>query len=72
MSRQILSPEQIGEKVKHLIKENNLTQDAFADLVCVDVRTARRWLAGKGLDNISNINRCAEILGVDVVTILFE
>ena len=72
MSKQILSPEKIGEKVKHLLKEQNITQDAFADLAYVDVRTVRRWLTGSGLDRISNVTSCANALCVDVMTILFE
>jgi transcriptional regulator with XRE-family HTH domain len=72
MSKQIMSPEKIGEKVKHLLKEHHMTQDAFADLAFIDVRTARRWLTGSGLDSVSNIIRCADAVGVDVMTILFE
>ena len=72
MSKKIMSPLERGAKLKNLLKERCITQEAFAELAYVDVRTTRRWLKGDGLDSVSNICICADILEVDIMTILYE
>ena len=72
MSRKIMLPCERGAKLKSLLKERCITQEAFADLAYVEVRTVRRWLKGEGLDSVTNLSACADILEVDVMTILYE
>ena len=47
--------------VKSFRKKNNLTQDAAAEMLCVDVRTIRRWEAG-AYPSGSHVKRFEHIL----------
>ena len=60
----------VGEKLKHLIKESKFgTQLSFANACHVDVRTVGRWI-NQGLDSLTTLFQIADILKVDVLTIL--
>lgn len=64
-----LTPERIGNNLKHLIKESEYrTQEAFAEAVGADVRTVRRWI--QKLDSISTVVYIAGVLDVDVMALL--
>ena len=64
-----ISPENIGENLKRLIKESEYrTQERFAEEAFVDVRTVRRWV--QKLDSISTVVYIAGVLDVDVMDLL--
>jgi hypothetical protein len=66
-----LTPERIGNNLKHLIKESEYrTQEAFAEAVGADVRTVRRWVQN-GIDSIFTVAMVADVLDVDEKALLF-
>ena len=62
-----------GRKLKKLIRENKniKTQERFAELMNINVRTVKRWVK-EGVDSLSTIKQIADILGVDDTELLFE
>ena len=64
-----LTPEKIGDNLKHLIKESKYrTQEEFAYAAGADVRTVRRWV--KRLDSFSTMQHVAKVLDVDAKALL--
>ena len=72
MYKKFLDLEERGQNLKHLISVSKYkTQEAFAEVVCVDVRTLRRWISN-GFNCIDIAKICADALDISVETILFE
>ena len=72
MDKKLLGLEQRGQNLKHLISISKYkTQENFAEVVCVDVRTLRRWISN-GFNCIDIAEICADALDVSVETILFD
>ena len=59
----------VGKNVKRIIKEKGFTQEKFAEKMCVDPTTVRRWLA-HGIKDIDTIRSIADLFGIDVMDIL--
>lgn len=62
-----------GRKLKKLIRENKniKTQERFAELMNINVRTVKRWVK-EGVDSLSTIKEIADMLGVEDTELLFE
>lgn len=55
-----------GSRLKNLIKQNNMTQEQAANLICVDEKTIRRWIKD-GIDRLSTLENISRIFDVDVI-----
>ena len=72
MNNKLLKQDERGQKLKNLISASKYrTQEAFAEIVCVDVRTLRRWISN-GFDSIYTAKCCADALEISIETILFK
>ncbi len=60
----------VGKRLRRELRNRNLTQEQFSEMVCVDVRTVRRWI-GSGIDSLDTIGFVASCLGVDAEDIIF-
>lgn len=58
-----------GANLKRLMKENQLTQEDFAEAFCADDRTVRRWIS-QGINNITLIGEIADFFNVSITDIL--
>lgn len=60
-----------AENVARLIRQNKeiRTIEKFAELVDKDVKTVSRWING-GINKLSNVKLCADVLGVPDTEIL--
>lgn len=56
----------IGEHIKEYRKSNNVTQRELAELLFVSDKTISRWELGKGLPDIEQLPKLAEILGISI------
>ena len=54
----------IGEKIKHLRKKNDLTQEKLADYLCVSYQAVSKWECGLSSPDLSLIVPLAKILHV--------
>ena len=61
-----------GRNVARLIRQNKdiRTVEKFAELVEKDVKTVSRWI-NNGMNKLSNVKLCADVLGVPDTEILF-
>lgn len=72
MYDKLFDQQERGQNLKHLISTSrHKTQEEFAEVVGVDVRTVRRWVSA-GFDSIYIAQNCADALEVSVETILFR
>ena len=62
-----------GKRLKKLIRENKTikTQERFAELMNINVRTVKRWVK-EGVDSLSTIKEIADLLEVSDTELLFE
>ena len=61
-----MDQQKIGEFLKTLRKENNLTQDDLADKMNVSRRTVSRWETGSNLPDLSILVELADLYDVDM------
>ena len=61
-----------ARNLRRLVESNSqiVTQEKFAELMGVDVRTVRRWYVS--FNSLSRIAEAADILGVSDLNILLE
>ena len=62
----------IGEKIVNLRKENNLTQDEFANKLNVSRQSISKWESGLSLPEISNLLLISEIFNCTIDSLLLE
>ncbi len=60
----------IGEFLKQLRKEKNLTQEQFAEILHVSGRTVSRWETGRNMPDISILIQIAEFYSIQMEEIL--
>ena len=62
-----------GKRLKVLIRENSeiKTQERFAELMNVNVRTVKRWVK-EGVDSLSTVKQIADLLEIADTELLFE
>lgn len=58
-----------GANLKRLLKEQQLTQEDFAEGYGVDARTVRRWVKGN-LYDLRQLQQIAAYFNIDVLAIL--
>ncbi len=56
--------EKAGLKLRQLLKENNMTQQALADSLYTDVKQVSRYV-NNGINQISTLQRLAEFFKID-------
>ena len=61
-----MDQQKIGEFLKTLRKENNLTQEDLADKMNVSRRTVSRWETGSNLPDLSILVELADLYDVDM------
>ncbi len=61
-----MDQQKIGEFLKALRKENNLTQEELADKMNVTRRTVSRWETGANLPDLSILVELADLYNVDM------
>ena len=49
-----------GENLRRILKENNMTQQSFADDYGLELRTVSRWINEEKLTNIMDIQALAD------------
>lgn len=54
----------IGENLRRILKENNMTQQSFADDYGLELRTVSRWINEEKLTNIMDIQALADYFDV--------
>ncbi len=60
----------IGKRIKELRKEKGLTQNAFADAICVSFQAVSNWERGIAPPELENLLRIAEYFGILVDDLL--
>ena len=65
-----MDAEKTGAFIRDLRKENNITQQQLAELLCVSDKAVSRWETGRGFPDIGNLERIAEALHVSVAELL--
>src|SRR5579863_1682791 len=58
-------PSQFGQVLKDYRKAHNLTQEQLASDLCVEPRTLRLWENERPLENIRELRRIADTLGIE-------
>ncbi len=62
----------IGEKIKEGRTKAGLTQEQFAEKLCVSRQAIAKWENGRGLPDVENLKSIATLLGVSVDYLLDE
>lgn len=62
--------EKIGKLIYFLRKEKGLTQQQLADMLNISNKTVSKWERGGGLPEMSLLKELAEILDINVTTLL--
>lgn len=65
-----MNQEKIGKFIKDIRKNNNLTQDEFANLFGVTYQAVSKWENGKNIPDIAILNQISEKFNVDITEIL--
>ncbi len=60
-----------GENLRRLIKENNMSQQDFADDYHTDLRNVNRWI-NKGIKNVDTIQELADYFDVSFIEFFKE
>ncbi len=60
----------VGNTIKKLRLEKNMTQKQLADLMNISDKTVSKWERGLGLPEISLLNELSEILNLDLASLL--
>ena len=56
----------IGQKIKDLRKENNVTQRALAKYLCITSQAISKWENGHTLPDVNMLPRIADMFGVSM------
>ncbi len=62
----VLNSKSIGNKIAEARKKINLSQAELAQQVSISAQAVGKWERGESMPDILNLNRLAEILGVDL------
>ena len=65
-----MNQEKIGQLIKKIRKENNLTQKEFADKYGVTYQAVSKWENGKNIPDISLIKQISSDFNIDIEDIL--
>ncbi len=60
----------IGEKLKAYRKENNLTQEAFAEILNVSRQAITKWESNIGIPDIENLNSISIVMNVSLDSLI--
>ncbi len=60
----------VGNIIKQVRKEKNMTQRQLADKLKISDKTVSKWERGLGCPEVSLLNDLAEILGLDLASLL--
>ena len=60
----------LGEKIKSLRKQKNISQEVFANYLGVSFQAVSKWENGRGYPDISLIQPLADVLGISVIELL--
>ena len=63
MTQQLSWAEKAGKNLKKLIKEREMTQERFAEEICVDPVTVRRWIHS-GIKSTNTLEEIARLFNV--------
>ena len=61
----------LGDFLRKSLYERGITQEQFAEQICVDPRTVGRWIRD-GIDKISVVENIAQVLQIPVEDIFHE
>ena len=64
-----MEPKLVGEKVKKLIEERNVTYQEFAKKLGISVRTLQKKLSGEEEFYVSEVIEITEIFDLDIKTV---
>lgn len=64
-----MEPKLVGEKVKKLIEERNVTYQEFAKKLGISVRSLQKKLSGEEEFYVSEVIEIAEIFDLDIKTV---
>lgn len=70
MCDEIMDQEKIGNVIRNIRKENNLTQTAFADRLGVSPQAVSKWENGKNLPDISTLKEIKKEFKVNIDDII--
>lgn len=56
----------LGEKIKEARKEHGLSQEQFAEKLCVSRSAVAKWESDKGMPDIENLKAISFLLSVRV------
>jgi len=59
-----------AEKVKTLMKQQNMSQAQIAKLIGIDNSTVCRYLGGSRIPNISVLKKMADVLGTTIDSLI--
>lgn len=65
-----MNQEKIGEYIRKLRKENNLSQKEFADKLCVTFQAVSKWENGKNLPDMSTLKEISNLFNVGIDEII--
>ena len=61
-----------NKKLQYLLTKKNLSQTEFAEMINKKKQNVSRWLSGKFVPSVKNINKIANALNVPVEELLSE
>lgn len=56
----------LGEKIKEARKKSGLTQEQFAEKLCVSRQAVTKWESDKGTPDVENLKAISELLNVSI------
>lgn len=65
-----MNQKKIGEFLKQLRKDKELTQEQLAEYFCISSRTVSRWETGNNMPDVEMLIELADFYGVDVREII--
>ena len=57
---------EFNEKLQHLRKENNMTQEQLAERLYVSRAAVSKWESGKGYPNIESLKAISKLFSVSI------
>ena len=61
---------EFNEKLQHLRKENNMTQEQLAERLYVSRAAVSKWESGKGYPNIESLKAISKLFSVSIDDLL--
>ena len=61
-----MDQEKIGQFIKNIRKENNLTQDLFAKKLGVTYQAVSKWENGKSIPDIATLKLISQVFNVNL------